>query len=80
MYLFIYVLCVYVCIMHYVLCVYVCMYYVCMYVCITYVCMYICMYVLCMYVLRMYEGKSISIRTSVIIFYGLAVLLSARAC
>ena len=27
-----------------------------------------------------YNGKSISIRTGVIIFYGLAVLLSARAC
>ena len=32
------------------------------------------------YFREIYEGKSISIRTGVIIFYVLAVLLSARAC
>jgi len=29
---------------------------------------------------HIYEGKSVSFRTGVIMFYGLAVLLSARAC
>jgi len=76
MYVFIYLCIMRVC-MHYalrIMCVR--MHVLCMYVCMYYV----RMYVLCMYVLRMYECKSISIRTSVIIFYGLAVLLSARAC